>query len=61
MGTGLYSPIPTNCHYDTPTTEGFNNATYKTKSDKYLLALGKATPRTRTIFPGRKPPSITPT
>jgi hypothetical protein len=61
MGTGLFSLIPTNSHYDTPTTEGSNNATYKTKSDTYSLAVVKTVPRTRTIFPGRKPPSMIPT
>jgi hypothetical protein len=45
----------------THTTEGSNNATYKTKSDTYSLAAGKTVPRIRTIFPGRKPPSMIPT
>jgi hypothetical protein len=60
MGTDLFSLIPTNSHYDTPKTEGSNNATYKTKSDTYVTAAGKATPRTRTIFPTGKPPSMIP-
>jgi hypothetical protein len=61
MGTGLFSLIPTNAHYDTHTTEGSNNETYETKSDKYLLAAGKTVPCIRTIFPGGKPPSMIPT